>query len=118
KRGPEVTKLFPEEEKWKEYLLAQHFNVELDKALQVLFLEEIRKGLEVPGSSVLRETARQIRREALGALVLEALEEAGEWAEKAPELLAKAALAIKEAEGLLPEEDYTRALNLLRIRAA
>ncbi|WP_167758984.1 P-loop NTPase fold protein [Thermaerobacter sp. FW80] len=117
KREAEVKKLFPEEEKWKDYLLAQHFNVELDKALQVLFLEEIRKGLEAPGSPVLRETARQVRPEALGTLVLEALEEAGEWAEKAPELLAKAALAIKEVGGLLPEEDQRQALGLLRSRA-
>ncbi|EKP95157.1 ATP-binding protein, KAP family [Thermaerobacter subterraneus DSM 13965] len=117
KREAEVKKLFPEEEKWKDYLLAQHFNVEPNKALQVLFLEEIRKGLEAPGSPVLRETARQVRPEALGTLVLEALEEAGEWAEKAPELLAKAALAIKEVGGLLPEEDQRQALGLLRSRA-
>lgn len=114
----EVKRLFPGEEKWKDYLLAQHFNVEPDKALQILFLEEIRKGLEAPGSSALVQAARQIRPEALGALVLEALEEAGDWAERTPELLAKAALAIKEAEGLLPEEDYRRAMSILRTRAA
>lgn len=113
----EVKKLFPQEEKWKDYLLAQHFNVEPDKALQVLFLDEIRKGLEAPGSSAFGEAGRLIRREVLGTLVLEALEEAGEWAEKAPEMLAKAALAIKKAQDLLPEEDERQSLMLLRRRA-
>ena len=114
KRESEVKSIFPEAEKWKDFLLAQYFNVEPNKALQVLFLEDIRKGLEGQESFDLNKVAEQLEPRALGTLIHEALAETAEWVERAPENLAKAALAIEEIKDFLPKEDYQRALVHLR----
>ena len=110
----DIKRTIPEKKNWKDYLVAQHYNVEPNKALQVLFIEEIRKGLEGGDHTALREISKQLDPEVLGILVIEALAETSDWVENAPENLARSALAIKQIEDLLLPRDYEQAMAHLR----
>ncbi|MBB6030055.1 P-loop NTPase fold protein [Oceanithermus desulfurans] len=117
-KEPEVRKIFPEAENWKAHVLSQHFNVAPEKALQVLFLEDIRKGLDSATDVGLKEVAELLEPKALATLLGEALAEAGEWVNKTPERLARSALAIHEIRGALPDAEREHLLSQLRARAA
>ncbi|EDP74829.1 putative ATP/GTP-binding protein [Hydrogenivirga sp. 128-5-R1-1] len=97
--------LFKEEARLQEYLAALHFNVDPDKAMQVLVGDEVRKALRSGNHEELKKLQAKVERSAfLTVLEKEIFEELPEWIQKEPPLLAKAALALQGLEQVEAEE--------------
>jgi hypothetical protein len=104
--GPDVQKLIGEVD-WRTPLAALYFNVELDKAMQVLIRarveEALRKG-DVQGITQFQSCP------GLGIVIVLVLEEDhSDWAEKEASCLAKAANVLEQAPLALEDDELDRA---------
>lgn len=99
---------------WRGALAAQHFNVPVGKALQVLMGTEIKKRLEAGEAEELIARGKTIGTDALAALVLQSIEEnALEWAKKSPESFAGAGLALENLQKDLGSPEWRHAWKVL-----
>jgi len=87
------------ESRLQEYLAALHFNVEPEKAVQVLIGDEVKRALLSGQSGQLKKLQEQVEEAAFRTVMYNIITgEWHEWAKNEPPALAKAALALQELE--------------------
>jgi len=85
------------ETRLQEYLAALHFNVEPEKAVQVLIGDEIKKALLSGQGEQLKKLQEQVEETAFRTVIYNIITgEWQEWAKSEPPALAKAALALQD----------------------
>ncbi|MBW2036404.1 MAG: hypothetical protein JRI41_02830 [Deltaproteobacteria bacterium] len=93
----DVEPIFYRESRLQEYLAALHFNVEPEKAVQVLIGDEVKDALRSGKSERLKKMQEQVEANSFSTVLYNII--AGEWQEWArnePPVLAKAALALQD----------------------
>jgi len=101
----DVEQLFNKESRLQEYLAALYFNVDVDKAMQVLIGDEVREALYSGDGKKIKEVQVKVDPQAFLTVVdQEIFNELNEWISNEPPALAKAALALRDLKQDEPKE--------------
>jgi len=95
--GEDAQRFFKHAARLQEHLAALYFNVEVDKAMQVLIGDEVREALQLGNGKRLKELQEKVPVEAFFTVVeREIFNELNDWVARDPLAIAKAALALRD----------------------